>query len=365
VVATGAGPALRLPYLYVVGTATPNLPGSGAPADTFAIHNASFVGPVKNEDWRMVLRVIDTYGVPLIGNPVRFSIVKGEGAFGFGDDSSHLLGNSAVSLNLGIGEQVVQGFVQGLSTPVTFDGFARNLPKIRDTDGVLNAASNRLDQGLAPGSYISIYGTDLADVLQVEPTPYLPVSLSAVTVTFDADGVSQPGHLHFVSPGQVNVQIPWELQGKSSAKMKVGIQGSVPLFGAPVPVTLAAYSPAMFESGGLAIAQDAQGALITRAHAASRSGAVVLYVNGLGAVSNTPPSGEASGSGTSLSQTTSTPTVTVGGKQAQVLFSGLTPGVVGLYQINATLAADTPTGDQPIVVSIGGVSSKTAVLPVQ
>jgi uncharacterized protein (TIGR03437 family) len=46
-------------------------------------------------------------------------------------------------------------------------------------------------------------------------------------------------------------------------------------------------------------------------------------------------------------------------------FSGLTPGFVGLYQINAILAPDTPTGDQQVVVSIGGVDSKASILPVQ
>ena len=59
-----------------------------------------------------------------------------------------------------------------------------------------------------------------------------------------------------------------------------------------------------------------------------------------------------------------TPSVTIGNRPAQVLFSGMTPGAIGLYQINLTIAADTPAGDQPIVVTIGGVSSKASVLPV-
>jgi minor extracellular serine protease Vpr len=160
----------------------------------------------------------------------------------------------------------------------------------------------------------------------------------------------------------VNVQIPWEFQGQTSAQMKVTLSTLLP--GPLATVPLATYSPGIFEVSGLAAAQDANLTLITRSHPATRNGAIVVYVNGLGPVSNTPPSGEPSGA-SPLSQTTATPTVTIGGKQAQVIFSGLTPGVVGLYQINAILAADTPTGDQQITVGIGGVTSKASLLPVQ
>ena len=159
----------------------------------------------------------------------------------------------------------------------------------------------------------------------------------------------------------MNAQIPWEFQGKSSVKVKVTVSG---LQGPVVTVPLATYSPGLFEISGLAAAEDINFAVITRAHPAKRGEVVQLFVNGLGPVTDAPPSGEPS-SGERISFTTAPPTVTVGGKQAQAIFSGLTPGVVGLYQMNAILAPDTPTGDQPIVVSIGGVSSKASILPVQ
>jgi minor extracellular serine protease Vpr len=353
VVVTGSGPTLRLPYLYMVG--------SGVPADVFPIHNGFFIGGVGDIDWRTVLRVVDTSGVPVVGVPVLFNVSQGGGKIGFGDAQSFLLGNSAASLNLGgAGPQVVTATVQGFPSPLTFEGFARPYPTI-SANGIVDAATSQLGQGLAAGSYISLYGSDLSDALQVESTPYLPVSLSDVSVSLDADGMSQPGHLHFVSPKQVNVQIPWEFQGKSSIKVKVTISG---LQGPVVTAPLAKYSPGMFEIAGLAAAEDINFAVITRAHPAKRGDVVQLFVNGLGPVTNTPPSGEPSAA-LPLSTTLVPPSVTIGGKAATVIFSGLTPGVVGLYQINAIVAADTPAGDQPIVVSIGGVDSKASVLPVQ
>jgi uncharacterized protein (TIGR03437 family) len=85
---------------------------------------------------------------------------------------------------------------------------------------------------------------------------------------------------------------------------------------------------------------------------------------GLGAVSNQPEDG-APASSTTLSQTSSTPTVTIGNLPANVTFSGLAPGFVGLYQVNALVPATVPAGGAvPVVVSLGGVASNTATIAV-
>ena len=316
---TGGGTTLRVPYLYMVG--------SGVPADVFPIHNGSFTGPTGdlgqcvgevqpgNCQFLTVFRVVDASGVPVLGVPVRFNVTQGDAKIGFGDAASARLGNAAAGVNLGgAGPQVVTANVQGFPSTITFDGFARPYPTIK-ANGIVDATSFAVGQGLAPGSYISIFGSDLSDApFQIESTPFLPVSLSDVSVSFDADGVSQPGHLHFVSPGQVNVQIPWEFQGKTSMKVKVTISG---LQGPVVTVPLATYSPGFFEISGLAAAEDINFAVINHSHPAKRGEVVQLFVNGLGPVTNTPPSGEPS-SATPLSTTVVEPSVTVGGKAATV-----------------------------------------------
>ncbi|MDQ2949846.1 MAG: hypothetical protein M3Y27_28575, partial [Acidobacteriota bacterium] len=66
-----------------------------------------------------------------------------------------------------------------------------------------------------------------------------------------------------------------------------------------------------------------------------------------------------------LAQTKSPATVTIGGQQANVTFSGLAPGFAGLFQINAVVPAGLTAGTQPVRVTIGGQTSKASSIPVQ
>ena len=60
------------------------------------------------------------------------------------------------------------------------------------------------------------------------------------------------------------------------------------------------------------------------------------------------------------------PTVTIGGMAADVVFSGLAPGFVGLYQVNVQVPAEASTGDEvEVVLTIGGVTSNTVTVAVQ
>ena len=63
---------------------------------------------------------------------------------------------------------------------------------------------------------MSIMGSALSDVTRVANTPSLPLSLAGISVSFDvpSQNLTFPGGLHFVSEGQINVQVPWELRGR-------------------------------------------------------------------------------------------------------------------------------------------------------
>jgi uncharacterized protein (TIGR03437 family) len=195
----------------------------------------------------------------------------------------------------------------------------------------------------------------------------LPLSIDLVNVSFDVPsanpGISVPAYLSYVSPNQVNVFVPWELNGQTSVKMKVTIDYSV---GNVITVPVANYSPAFFETvpSTTVAALDENYHLVSSTNPVVRGHYVQLYVNGLGPVSNQPASGDPAPS-SPLAQTPALPQVTIGGQNAQVQFSGLAPGWVGLYQVNALVPTGISAGNQQITISIGGKTSKTSGLPVQ
>jgi uncharacterized protein (TIGR03437 family) len=309
--------------------------------------------------------MVDRYGVPVTAQAPVFSVFTGGGSIDVADTATDRTGMAFAQVNIGSqpGDQIFTATAGGLT--VEFDGYAVPLPAINN-NGVVNTGSFQVGQGLAPGSYISIFGTALADAIVGTPTLSLPVSVGTVSVSFDGGGLSLPGHIHFASPGQVDVQIPWEFEGQSSVQMTVSV-GYIP--SAVYTVPLNTYSPGIFEfsdNGHLsAAATDANGVVFTQANPAKRGQTIVLYVNGLGPVDQKQSSGDPTPQPPPLANTAVLPTVKIGNSAAHVDFSGLSPGWVGLYQVNVDVPQNAATGSQPIVVSIGGVDSKASVLPVE
>jgi uncharacterized protein (TIGR03437 family) len=248
----------------------------------------------------------------------------------------------------------------------TFSGAIRAVPTI-SAGGVVDAAADTAP--IAPGSYVSIYGVNLTENYtdSVTYAPYaLPLTLDGVTVSFDVPSakISVPGHLTFVSPGQINVQVPWELQGQTSAQVKVTLYGYS--YGNVVTVPLADTAPQFFAglTPGTVAALDGNNVAVTAANPVKRGQVVQLYMNGLGPVTNGPASGEFA-STTALTYTKAQDTaVSIGGQQAQVLFTGLAPGFPGLYQVNAIVPAGISAGTVPISLTIAGATTKALTLPV-
>ena len=195
----------------------------------------------------------------------------------------------------------------------------------------------------------------------------LPIALKHASVSFDfpeAD-LSLPGRLYFVSDTQANVQVPWEFAGLNQVFVKMRIEDSV---SEPFVADLSDYSPSLFEyvSDGLkqGVITHLDGSAATASHPARPGETVIVYGTGFGPVTDSQVSGEPAPLGNPI-RTRQTPTVEVDGQGASVLFSGLTPGSVGLYQINITLPTDLPSGNLPLVVISNGIRSNSVVIPIQ
>jgi uncharacterized protein (TIGR03437 family) len=231
---------------------------------------------------------------------------------------------------------------------------------------------------IAAGSIAAIFGTNLDDgsmeVSSLGADGKLPTSLGGASVTFS--GVSTPAPIFAAFPSQLNVEIPQELAGATSATVQVTVNGQA---SAPQIVPLGPLSPGIFTipaggtgQGAIQIANAnpptfaaPQGSIPgAPARPASIGEFLTIYCTGLGAVTNPPATGEPA-LGNPDSETIATPHISIGGVPATVSFSGLAPTFVGLYQVNVQVPAGTPSGSAvPLTLSIGGVPSNAVTVAI-
>lgn len=228
--------------------------------------------------------------------------------------------------------------------------------------GVVNAAS--FVAPIARCALGTVFGTNLAGSTAGASALPLPTRLGGAEIT--VGGIAAP--LVYVSPGQINFQVPCELPLTGSVPLTVTNGGAV---STPQTVTLAAYAPGVFTYARTATAVDpivvhaADNSLVTPSSPARGGEYLVIYATGAGKLDNVPATGFGAPS-SPLSATADLPTVTLGGAAVTVGWAGLTPGFVGLVQINVQLPAVLPTGASlPLVVAFAGTAGPPVNLAVQ
>jgi uncharacterized protein (TIGR03437 family) len=225
--------------------------------------------------------------------------------------------------------------------------------------GLANAGS--YTQEFAPGGIAAVFGTNLASASASATTVPLPTMLTGTWATIN--GIAAP--LYYVSGGQVNIQIPFEVPVNSTATLMVDNNGKSVFYDFKV----GGNAPAIFTTNAQGTGQGAilntSYQLVDASHPATPGSTYVqIYCMALGAVSNQPADGAAAPSNP-LAEVATTPKVTIGGVDATVSFAGLAPGFVGEYQVNALVPAGVTAGSAvPVVVSVGGVASNIATIAV-
>jgi uncharacterized protein (TIGR03437 family) len=235
---------------------------------------------------------------------------------------------------------------------------SRLLPSI-NAGGVVNAASYTAP--VAPGSIASAFGDFFLSSPIGAPQSPLPTNISGASLQFD-DGAEAP--LFFVSGTQVNFQVPWELSGQS-ATLTATVDGQT---GPAQTISLAPFAPAIFtlfeQGSGPGAILDTSYQLVNSSNPVTAGNTILIYCTGLGQVTNQPRTG--SPAVQSPLSWSATPTVTIGGLPAYVSFSGLAPGFVGLYQVNAQVPPGLAANDAvPVVLQMGGSTSNAAMIAVQ
>lgn len=204
-----------------------------------------------------------------------------------------------------------------------------------NSGGLVNAANYLWP--VAPGSIAAVFGNFFRPAPASATESPLPGNLDDLSIQF---GSSTLAPLFYVSDEQVNIQVPWELAGQTRVSLAATLSGQA---GAPQIAILAPIAPGIFTTNSEGLGQgailDASNRLVDSSNPATPGSTVLqIFCTGLGPVSNQPPSGSPAPF-SPLAYTTTTPAVTIGGMPAEVSFSGLAPGYVGLYQVNAQVPA--------------------------
>ncbi len=240
-------------------------------------------------------------------------------------------------------------------------------PPTLPANSVVNGASFRPatepNSAIAPGAIVAIFGADLASETVLAGEVPLPTTLGETSVTFDNILAS----LFFISRVQINAQVPFELTtGAGSVTVQV-TRGSETTEAQPTEI--AAVSPGIFTlnqqgSGPAAILHAEDFQPVTASAPAQPGEFLAIFCTGLGPVQPEVASGDVAPSTEPLARTVTLPMVNIAGIAADVTFSGLAPGFVGLYQVNVQVPSGVPVDVQDVEVIINGVSSQIVTVHV-
>jgi uncharacterized protein (TIGR03437 family) len=237
--------------------------------------------------------------------------------------------------------------------------------------GVLTARSYGGEPAAAPGSWIEIYGTNLAGSTREWTAPEFtgrraPVSLDGTSVAI----AGTAAFVSFVSPGQVNAQVPTSLGPGPHPLVITTAAGTAP----PVTLTLEAaragvLAPEQFRVDtrqyALALLPDRRSYALPAAAVQgipsrpARPGEVVsLFGVGFGQVDPAIPAGEIA---PGPARITAALEILFGDVAATVSYAGLVPGAVGLYQFNVVVPEVADSDAVPLRFTLGGVPGRQAL----
>lgn len=220
---------------------------------------------------------------------------------------------------------------------------------------VVNAAD--MTQPIAPGGLIAVLGADLSPVSQSTRQLPLPTAIGETCLTVNG----MPVPMMLVSPQRINAQLPFAVDGSTTLVLRTsgGISDNYNL-------TILPAAPSVFRSGIAGpdsdlptVVRAENGELVTLSNPIHRGDTIVIYATGLGATSPAVDAG-APAPADPLASVVIPPVVTLGGQQVEVLFAGLVPNEVGVYQINVRIHDRVPTG-MSVPLSISQGSSATTI----
>jgi uncharacterized protein (TIGR03437 family) len=169
------------------------------------------------------------------------------------------------------------------------------------------------------------------------------------------NGIAAP--LYFARSDQLNVQVPYELEGVSEAGLIVTVNGQP---SDPVAVPVAATRPGLFPR-----VWNQDGTVNSPDNPAATGSIIVIYATGQGVTS--PPSQTGAFPVDFYAEPQAPTSLRIGNVEAELLFRGQAPGTSGVMQVNARVPMGLgPAAALPVVLSVGsGVTQAAVVLAVR
>jgi len=252
------------------------------------------------------------------------------------------------------------GYSSSITMGSSFQVAAVAAPAIT-SGGVANAVSGAA--GVAPGAWISIYGTNFATGTRSVATAdlvngSLPTSLGGVNVQING----KPAFVQYVSATQINVLAPFDT---ATGAVSVSVTNATGTSSAAT-AQMATYLPGLsvlsnyiravrYPDGAIVNGTGAAESGYTTTVAMGQGDIVAMYGTGFGPTSASQPIGTVF---SGAYQATTPVTVTIGGVAAEVLWAGLVGP--GLYQINVRVPATLGDGDHSVVATVSGLNTQTS-----
>jgi uncharacterized protein (TIGR03437 family) len=280
---------------------------------------------------------------------------------------------NAMAYDAGHDQVVLFGGINGYTTQYFSDTWTWSAPIVvppptpgPSISGVVSASDFGGFSSVAPGSWVEIYGTNLAPSTQSWTGSDFtgnnaPTMLNGVSVSIGG----QAAFVDYISPTQVNAQLPSNIATGGTLQLTVtnaiGTSTAVNVtVNATEPGLLA---PASFQIGDkqYVVAQHSDGTYVLPVGATSgvtsspaKPGeTIVIYGVGFGSVIPNIPAGEIA---TVTNQLSASLQILFGKTPARLPYFGLAPSFVGLYQFNVTVPAVADNDLVPFTFNLGGVA---------
>jgi len=347
----------------VAGNGTPGFSGDGGPATSAQLNRP--LGIAVDASGNLYIADSDNSRIRMVSGTT-ITTIAGNGLFGYGGDTGYATNAllnfpGAVTVDSAGNVYVAdtQNNVVRVLTPVQ----APFGPPTINSGGVIGAAEFGAFTSVAPGSWIEIYGSNLAVDSRVWAYSDFraligPTSLDGTTVYIG----TQPAYIDYISGGQINALIPSTVgPGQQQVTVQTAYGTSAPYAITVNPRQAGVYAPAAFRLGGKqyawAILPDGTPVLPpnaipgTTSRQAKPGETITLFGVGFGAVTPSIPAGMFV---QTFNAVTTPLQILFGQAGAAISYAGLAPGFVGLYQFNVTVPTIGNSDAIPLTFSLGG-----------